>query len=356
MKHLCETFVAERLQFVFLLDVAPQGSHYLSGSHVFALVILRGFVGEEPLQRECAEGGFDVLTVGGSADSADVVARRLCHVLELHGSQQRLVAFLEEGLLQLHDGLHGSHHRLRALLEGVDEHLSSFHILTDEGILLPVCIGTDDERRLVAAREGDGNRSVLVRIHIEVGLDGLSAIGTLGSKRSSRPRIEPQNLAPELLGLSMIDVESLLNSRPTLVDEVVETLVQHLDEQVAIGISLVPSDLNEQAFLQRTRSDARRVELLKHLQHLSQLLRIRIEALINLSFVGKDGERFLQEAVLVERTDEVLHQLFLVVREVEIRHLLAQLVSQGERIVVGHELSRIVAVACPSQEVRNVVL
>ena len=136
---------------------------------------------EEPFQRIGAERGLHVLAVRDAADGADVVSCRVCHIFESHGSQQCLVAFLEERLLQLDDGLHCAHHRFRALLEGIDEHLSAFHILTDEGILLSVGIRTDDERGLVAATQSDGNGAVFVSIDIEVRLDALGVVGTLGS-------------------------------------------------------------------------------------------------------------------------------------------------------------------------------
>ena len=55
-------------------------------------------------------------------------------------------------------------------------------------------------------------------------------------------------------------------------------------------IVLVSANLNEQTFLQGTCSDAWRVELLQDLEDVLQFLCTRVDALINLRFVGQDGE------------------------------------------------------------------
>ena len=138
---------------------------------------------------------------------------------------------------------------------------------------------------------------------------------------------------------------------PTLVNEVVEVLVQYFDEQFAMGIILVSTNLYEQTFLQGTRANARRIELLQDLENSLQFCDIRVKSLIYLCFVGKDGEGFLEESVFVELTDEVFHEFFLVVREFEVRHLFAEAVSQGECVIVGHELGSIVAVADTTKKV-----
>ena len=160
----------------------------------------------------------------------------------------------------------------------------------------------------------------------------------------------------QLFGLGVTDVQSLLYSCPALVDEVVEALVQELDEEFAQRVPFVAADLQQQAFLQRARSDAGRVELLKDLEHLSQLVGIRVEALVNLGLVGKDGEGLLQQSVLIERADEVFHEFLLVVGEFEVGHLLAETVGERERVVVRHVLGGVVAVAVAHQEVGHVVL
>ena len=80
----------------------------------------------------------------------------------------------------------------------------------------------------------------------------------------------------------------------SFVDEVVEVFVEEFDQQVVMWILFVSADLYEQTFLQGACSDAGRVELLQHLQHLLQGFDRCVEPLINLCFVGKNGERLLQ--------------------------------------------------------------
>ena len=114
-------------------------------------------------------------------------------------------------------------------MQGVDEHLSTFHILTDEGVLLSVDIWTDDERRLVATAQGDGDDAVLVCIDQEVRLDGLYAVGSLGANGTSWSRIEFQYLALQQFCLGMIDVEPPFNPLPALVYEVIEEVFKYLN-------------------------------------------------------------------------------------------------------------------------------
>ena len=115
-------------------------------------------------------------------------------------------------------------------MQSIDEHLSAFHILADEGILLTFCIRTDDKRRLVATTQGDGDDAVLVRIDVEVGLDALSAVGSLCPDGAARSRVELQYLSLQQLSLRFVDVEPLLNALPAFVDEIVEVLIEQLDE------------------------------------------------------------------------------------------------------------------------------
>ena len=277
---------------------------------------------EEPFQRIGTKGGLDIFAVRNTTDGTDVIPCCSGNIFESHWPQQSFIAFLKEWLLEGDNCLHGAHHCFRALLEGIDEHLSAFHVLANEGVLLSFGIRADDEGGLVATTQGNGDGTILVGIDKEVGLDALCSVGTLGTECTARPWIEFQNFPLQLFDLCLIDVEALLQPLPTFVYEVIEILTQHLDEQFAVRILLVALNLYEQAFLQRACSDAWRIELLEYLKHFFQLLGIGVETLVDFRLVGEYHKRFLEQSVLVERPNEVLHEFLLVVGEVEIGHLL----------------------------------
>ena len=58
--------------------------------------------------------------------------------------------------------------------------------------------------------------------------------------------------------------------------------------------------------------------------------------MIDSQFVGNSMQRFTQQSVIVQRTDEILHDALLLFRQVNHAHLLLQLVVERQALAVDH--------------------
>ena len=88
--------------------------------------------------------------------------------------------------------------------------------------------------------------------------------------------------------------------------------------------------LQQQTFLQISGADAGRVKLLQHREHPPDFFLRGREAVVDFQLVGNLAERLGDEAVVVERTDEVFQDVALVVAQVVFAHLLREAVIEGE--------------------------
>ena len=85
-----------------------------------------------------------------------------------------------------------------------------------------------------------------------------------------------------------------------------------------------PADLDQQAFLQAARAEAGRIEVLYDFQGLFQFFFRRVDAGIDGQFVADALERLAEQAVIVQRTDQVFCQFALMFGQVAFAQLLSQ--------------------------------
>ena len=94
--------------------------------------------------------------------------------------------------------------------------------------------------------------------------------------------------------------------------------------------------LEAQTLLQRARSDTPRLEGLEEANESLHLGHIGIDVVIDGQFVGNRQGVLAQETIAIERTDEVVHDLALVLGEVVLADLSLQFLV--ERTLVGHHV------------------
>ena len=97
----------------------------------------------------------------------------------------------------------------------------------------------------------------------------------------------------------------------------------HQFAQVSCGFS---RNLQQQALLQITGSDACRIESLKTLQHRFYLAFWHIYIMVYGQFVGNISQILSQKTVIIQRAYEVLHDIALRIGKLNLAHLLFQFV------------------------------
>ena len=124
-----------------------------------------------------------------------------------------------------------------------------------------------------------------------------------------------------------------------LFGEFVEIVAHHLLHELLEPRVLAPAYLQQQAFLQRAGSDAGGVEVLQQLQYVLYLLWRRVDVLVDGQFVADGVEAFAQQPVVVERADEVFHDVVLALAEVYHAQLVVQLVLKRRLLAEVHFLA-----------------
>ena len=91
--------------------------------------------------------------------------------------------------------------------------------------------------------------------------------------------------------------------------------------------------------MQRAGADAGRVQLLQQPEHALYFGGTGIQVVIDGQLVAQLGEVLAQQSVVVERADEVFHDVVLALGQVHQSHLLLQLVVERDGLAVDHFLA-----------------
>ena len=121
--------------------------------------------------------------------------------------------------------------------------------------------------------------------------------------------------------------------------ELIEIVLHHLRHQIFETRSIPTVNLQQKTLLQRTGTDARRVECLQQLKHLYQFLFCDIDVMIDGQFVTDGTEVLTQQTIVVERTDQILHHIALGIVHIEFAHLFLQLVVERHALAIDHLLA-----------------
>ena len=227
-------------------------------------------------------------------------------LLHLEGLD-RLGPLVEEVLLVGDDRLGDLEQGAPALLDRLDQPAGRLDLLLDElagdrvGLLVlehPLILSRDRQLRRVVVGQPDLVLSVLVGLDDEVGHDILRAVrrGVPGA----RAGVEAAELLDRILDVVDRDPGPLLDRRQAVLLDVVEVVGDQDLEDVAAGD--VGRELQEQALAEVPRPDARRVELLDHVERLLGLREGDIAAVV----ADEVAELEVEEAVVVEVVDQVL--------------------------------------------------
>ena len=144
-------------------------------------------------------------------------------------------------------------------------------------------------------------------------------------------------------------MQGILNLMPVLLDELWIVVGYHTSQQwsLFVAISLFAGNLQQQALLQRTSADASRVEGLQFLEHLLDGFLAEVHVLMDVEVVADAVEALAQISIAIERTDEVFHDELLLLGELQLTHLLLQLVvercciAKHHLLIVGSLIDRV---------------
>ena len=259
-------------------------------------------------------------------------------------------------MLQGDDGLHRGSQRMATYLDGLDEPLRRIHLLLDiEQCLLGlttqvllvvlVLLHRIDKRlrdlqfRHLAVVEGEGHRPVVLRVDDEVWGDLLDAAPHRLAHRGTRTGIQFPQFLEQRLRLDIRQREGGLYLIPMLLGKSLEIVGNHLLHQRFYFRVVATADLYQQTFLQRTGTDARRIEVLQHFQHVLYLLVGGIDIMIDGQFVADHIRRLAQQTIVIQRADQILHDVALAVGEFRLTHLFHQLVIERLTLTIDHLLA-----------------
>ena len=148
-----------------------------------------------------------------------------------------------------------------------------------------------------------------------------------------------------VVGLVLSELQGLRYLIPMLLGELVEMVLDDLLHEVAYDAFALGPYLQQQALLQRSGTDAWRVEGLELVEQLLNLFHRHVDVVVDGQFVGNVVERFAQQSVAVERPDEVFHDFLLLRGEFQFTHLLLEFVVERCRVAPYHLLALGVVVA-----------
>ena len=114
--------------------------------------------------------------------------------------------------------------------------------------------------------------------------------------------------------------------------------------------------LQQQTLLQRACTNAGRVHVLQHFEHVFNLRFAHIEVMIDSQFVADGIQIFAQEAVIVKTSNEIFHHSILLFSQCEHVHLLLQLVIKRGCVTINRLfIVGIIVIVCIGSLRHNVV-
>ena len=184
----------------------------------------------------------------------------------------------------------------------------------------------------------------------------LAGRTVLLAQGKARVGVQAQYHTLDTLDGVVVQVQPLPYPVPSLVHEIVVAGAQHLGGLLAEAHMGGSGYLQQETFLQRAGTDARRIKLPQDVQHLLQLAAVGGQVLVYLGLISQLVERLGQHAVLAERPYQVLEHLLLMGCEVVFMDLVFQVVIEGERGAVIHVLGSVLCSGAIEQVVGDVVL
>ena len=162
----------------------------------------------------------------------------------------------------------------------------------------------------VVVVEAQADGAVVFGLHDKVGDDLLDVLSDGFSHRASRARVELYQFCYGIVVLLFGDVQLLQDFILVFLRELVTALADDVVFGLFQGRIFLALDLQQEAFLEVSRADARRVEVLDDGKYVFRFLGRGVYPLVDGEFVDKGVDAFPQEPVVVERADKVFAQLF----------------------------------------------
>ena len=191
--------------------------------------------------------------------------------------------------------------------------------------------------RNITVIKADIDSTVIIRFYDEVGDYLLEVPPDSLSQRSSRTGIQLCNLTDSFIECFFINIQLFYNLFPMLPGKFFITISDDafFDIQYRSRIHpffLLPADLYQQTFLKVTCSDTCRIEILQDAECFFQLLFRRFYTGINSQFITDTFQRFAEQAVIVQRADQVFHQFMLVFCQIAFTKLFFQYFVKRGRV------------------------
>ena len=124
-----------------------------------------------------------------------------------------------------------------------------------------------------------------------------------------------------------------------LTGELLEIVGDHLLHLYLHPRRILSVNLQEQALLKRRGTDACGVKALQQFLHLTQFRLRGVDVMIDGQFVADGVERLTEQSVIIERADQILHNIVLTGCHIEQSHLFLQLVVERGSLSVHHLLA-----------------
>ena len=182
--------------------------------------------------------------------------------------------------------------------------------------------------RQIAVVEADVDGSVIVGVYYEIGDDLLQVPSDGFTQRCARTGVELGDLFKCLIEVFFVQSQLFDDLFPMLAGELFVTFTDdfffRLQQRVcAVGLFFA-ADLYQQAFLQAACAQSGRVEILYDSQGFLQFLFRSVDTGVDGQFVTDAFEGFTEQAVVVQRTDQVFRQFALMFGQVAFAELFSQ--------------------------------
>ena len=171
--------------------------------------------------------------------------------------------------------------------------------------------------------------------------------------------IELAQLLSDDVGLVGGELQGGGNAVPVLFGELVEVALHHPAHQFLEPPLGSSGYLQQQTLLQRAGADARGVERLQTVEHVDELRLVHVDVVVDGQFVAEVAHVLAQQPVVVERADEIFHDVALPIGELQLAHLLLELVIKRGGVAPDNLLIVGVGVAgrgCPQVGRRQFVV
>ena len=182
--------------------------------------------------------------------------------------------------------------------------------------------------RQIAVVEADVDGSVIVGVYYEIGDDLLQVPSDGFTQRCARTGVELGDLFKCLIEVFLVQSQLFDDLFPMLAGELFVTFTDdfffRLQQRIcAVGLFFA-ADLYQQAFLQAACAQSGRVEILYDSQGFLQFLFRSVDTGVDGQFVTDAFEGFAEQAVVVQRTDQVFRQSALMFGQVAVAELFSQ--------------------------------